>query len=320
MSRETWTTKDIPDLAGRLAVVTGANSGIGYQTARALAIAGADVVLATRSEPKGEAAAAEIRAAAPGATVVREALDLSDLASVAEFAVGRRAGGRPIDLLINNAGIMALPQRRTSVDGFELQLASNYLGHFALTAQMLDLLLQAEAPRVVTLSSGVVWGARIHFDDLGLERRYSPWQAYRQSKLATLIFALELDRRSRTNGWGILSVAAHPGASRTNLQTTGPRDGKGPGGWDLTALTMKVPGMWQSAAEGALPTLFAATSPDAQLGAYYGPSRRFGLVGPPGPARIPARARDEQTARELWAASEQLTGASWDAGRLTPGR
>ena len=217
-----WSTLQLPDLTGRLAVITGANSGLGFETARALALAGADVVLATRNAAKGELAAAQIRRAAPRVQVVRAALDLSSLVSVAEFAEARHQAGRPIDLLINNAGIMALPVRRLTADGFEMQLGTNHLGHFALTAQLLDLVRAAAAPRVVTLSSGVahLWPAQINFDDLQQQRRYSPWRAYAQSKLANLLFALELDRRARTNGWGLLSVAAHPGFARTNLQST----------------------------------------------------------------------------------------------------
>jgi NAD(P)-dependent dehydrogenase (short-subunit alcohol dehydrogenase family) len=197
--RPPWTTHQIPDQTGRLAVITGANSGIGFEAATALALAGADVVLATRNPHKGEFAAAQIRSAAPGVQVIRETLDLASLASVAAFASGRHAAGRPIDLLINNAGIMALPTRKLTADGFEMQFGTNHLGHFALTAQLLDLVRAAPAPRVVTLSSGVahMWPAAIDFDDLQEQRHYSAWRAYAQSKLATLMFALELDRRAR---------------------------------------------------------------------------------------------------------------------------
>ena len=282
-----WTTAQIPPMDGRLAVVTGANSGIGLETARALALAGADVVLATRRADRGEKAAGEIRAAAPGVRVTHEPLDLSRLESVRAFAEDRRRDGAPIDLLVNNAGIMAVPRRQVTVDGFELQLATNFLGHFALTGELLDRVRAAPAPRVVNLSSGAARApARIHLDDLQLARHYSAWGAYGQSKLAMLIFALELDRRSRAGHWGILSNAAHPGFARTNLQTTGPRYGKG-SGTSLFELAGRVPGFSQSAADGALSTLFAATSPEARPGGYYGPTRRFGLVGPPGPARPP---------------------------------
>lgn len=310
---KSWTTERIPDQSGRLAVVTGANSGIGFEAAKALAVAGADVVLATRSAEKGEAAAAEIRAAAPDATIVREALDLSNLASVAAFAEGRHSDGRPIDLLINNAGIMALPERKVTDDGFEMQFGTNFLGHFALTGRLLDLVRAAQAPRVVTISSGAARLGKVKLDDLQSERRYSPWRAYGLSKLADLMFALELDRRSRAGDWGIVSVAAHPGSSHTNLQTTGPRDGKNPERRSMVKVLMSTPGMAQSAAEGALPTLRAATDPDVHGGEYFGPSKRFEMVGPPKPATIIRSARDEGTARELWAAAEKLTAVEFPA-------
>jgi NAD(P)-dependent dehydrogenase (short-subunit alcohol dehydrogenase family) len=315
--RPAWTTQPLPDQTGRLAVITGANSGIGFEIARALAIAGADVVLATRNADKGELAAGQIRRAAPSAHVSREALDLSSLASVAAFAEGRHRAGRPIDLLINNAGIMALPTRKLTDDRFEMQLGTNHLAHFALTAELVDLVRAAPAPRVVTLSSGAAHlpPARIAFDDLQLERHYSPWRAYAQSKLATLLFALELDRRARANAWGLLSVAAHPGYARTNLQSTGPRDGKAPdsGRWDVTRLLGSIPGMSQTAAEGAQPALLAATGPDVQSGDYYGPSGNFGLVGPPTLLKVPARARSEQIAAALWSVSTELTHVTWPA-------
>jgi NAD(P)-dependent dehydrogenase (short-subunit alcohol dehydrogenase family) len=305
----------IPDQTGRLAVITGANSGIGFQAARALAVAGADVVLATRNAAKGELAAEQIRRAAPGVQVVREALDLASLASVAEFARGRHQAGQPIDLLINNAGIMALPTRKLTADGFEMQFGTNHLGHFALTAQLLDLVRAATAARVVTLSSGVahMWSARIDFHDLQQARHYSPWRAYAQSKLATLMFALELDRRARANGWRLMSVAAHPGYARTNLQSTGPRDGQPPrsGGWDFGRIIARIPGVSQTAAEGALPGLLAATGPNVRSGDYFGPSGKFGLVGPPTRIQVPRRARSEQIASALWAVSTELTHVSW---------
>jgi NAD(P)-dependent dehydrogenase (short-subunit alcohol dehydrogenase family) len=314
MSTPPWTTQQIPDQSGRLAVITGANSGIGFETAKALAAAGAEVVLATRSAEKGEAAAAEVRAAAPAAVVTREPLDLASLASVAAFAERRRRDGRAIDLLVNNAGIMAIPRRRLTADGFEMQLGTNFLGHFALTAQLLDLLRAAPAPRVVTVSSmAAVAPARIHLDDLQLEHGYGAWRAYAQSKLATLLLAVELDRRSRAAGWGLLSVASHPGSSRTNLQTTGPRDGAGGDRPTLSELIMRIPGVSQTAAEGALPTLFAATAPGVQGGDYFGPSRHLGMVGPPAPAGLPRRARDQETAAALWNAAESLTGVTWGA-------
>jgi NAD(P)-dependent dehydrogenase (short-subunit alcohol dehydrogenase family) len=313
MNSSPWTTQQIPDQSGRLAVVTGANSGIGFETAKGLAIAGAEVVMATRSAEKGEAAAAEIRAAAPRAVVRREALDLSSLDSVAAFAEGRHRDGRAIDLLVNNAGIMAVPRRILTADGFELQLGTNFLGHYALTARLLDLLRAAASPRVITVSSSAAHLGRLHLDDLQLERGYSAWGAYAQSKLATSVFALELERRSRAGDWGLLSAASHPGGSRTNLQTTGARTGGGGRRSTevLTNLLGSVPGVTQSAVDGALATLLAATGPEVRGGDYYGPSRHLGMVGPPGPARLPRRALDQQAAAALWTAAEGLTGVSW---------
>jgi NAD(P)-dependent dehydrogenase (short-subunit alcohol dehydrogenase family) len=309
----------LPDQHGRLAVVTGANSGIGFETAKGLAIAGAEVILATRSAEKGEAAAAEIRRFAPGATVAREPLDVSSLASVSEFADLRHRDARPIDLLINNAGIMNVPQRTLTTDGFELQFATNHLGHFALTARLLDLLRASLSPRVVSLSSGAArWPAAIQLDDLQGERSYRGWRAYQQSKLATLMFALELQRRSTARGWCVSSMAAHPGLSPTHLQSTGRRvrEGGGPR-VPLLAPVLKVvlaiPGISQPAAAGAQPVLMAATNKYLAGGAYLGPSGRGELVGPPAPARIPPRAKDEAVARELWQRSEELTGAAWPA-------
>jgi len=308
------TAPQIPDQSGRLVVITGANSGIGLEAARALAAAGADVVLATRSAERGDDAARALTAASPDVVVTREALDLASLDSVAAFAEVRRRDGRPIDLLINNAGVMAVPERRVSADGYELHFATNFLGHFALTARLFDLVRAAAAPRVVCLSSGAARPpARIHLDDLQLEKRYSPWAAYGQSKLAMLMFALELDRRSRAGRWGVMSVAAHPGFARTNLQTAGPRLGKEGPGTSVFELAGRIPGFSQSAADGARPTLFAATSPSARSGGYYGPLHRFGLVGPPGPAHPPRRAGDPAVARALWTAAEELTGVSWPA-------
>jgi NAD(P)-dependent dehydrogenase (short-subunit alcohol dehydrogenase family) len=301
----------VPDRHGRLAIVTGANSGVGRETARRLAAAGATVVLAVRSTAKGEDAAR----AMTGDVRVAE-LDLSRLASVATFADRMRADGRPVDLLINNAGVMAVPDRRTTADGFELQLGTNYLGHFALTARLLPLLAAAPAPRVTSLSSGTHWAGRIDLDDLQSARSYSAARAYAQSKLAMLLFAAELQRRSDAHGWGLLSNAAHPGATRTNLQITGPTMGTGrtrPG--VLGRLGMRLPGMWQEVETGALPTLYAATSPDAAPDGYYGPDNLFGTRGDAGPARRSRRARDRDVAARLWEASVELTGVRWSSER-----
>jgi NAD(P)-dependent dehydrogenase (short-subunit alcohol dehydrogenase family) len=296
--------------AGKLAVVTGANSGVGLETARRLALAGAEVILAVRTPAKGVAAARDI----PGVTRVEE-LDLASLASVSAFAERFLTAGRPIDLLINNAGVMAVPARQTTADGFELQFGTNYLGHFALTAGLLPLLVATPAPRVTSLSSGTHWFGRMDLDDLQSERSYSAHRAYAQSKLAMLLFASELQRRSDAGGWGVMSNAAHPGATRTNLQTSGPTLGTGRTDTGLFGrIQMHVPGMWQNVDTGALPTLYAATSPDAVADGYYGPDGIFGLRGQAGVARRSARARDAAVAGRLWDASVALTGVTWAAG------
>jgi len=306
----------VPDQRGRLAVVTGANSGIGLEVTRRLAGAGAEVVLAVRNVEKGRQAKEGILAEFPDATLTVEALDLSDLASIAAFADRLKQQGRPIDLLVNNAGIMAVPARRTTADGFELQFGTNFLGHFALTAQLLPLLSAASAPRVVTLSSTAASMGTITLDDLNSERSYQAWRAYGQSKLADLIFAIELDRLSRRHNWGIVSVAAHPGFTRTNLQTTGPRMGKPNPRFNPSTMLMKLPGVAQDPDAGALPTLYAATSPDAESGRYYGPDGFGQMTGGPTLVSGPKRARDTATALALWDAAERLTGASFPNGPI----
>ena len=300
----------LPSQAGRLAVVTGANSGVGLETARRLAAAGAEVVLAVRTPAKGVSAARQIA----GSTRVEE-LDLASLASVAALADRLLAAGRPLDLLINNAGVMAVPERRTTADGFELQFGTNYLGHFALTGRLLPLLTAASAPRVTSLSSGTHWVGKINLADLQSSRSYSAQRAYAQSKLAMLMFAGELQRRSDAAGWGLLSNAAHPGATRTNLQSTGPNMGTDKTKDGLfTRLTMLVPGMWQDVDTGALPSLYAATSPDAVKDGYYGPDGLLGTRGQAAKAvRRSARSRDVAMAARLWDASVALTGVTWSA-------
>jgi len=301
-----WTEADIPSQAGRSAVVTG-TGGLGYETARALAAAGGQVVLAGRNPDKGAVSVERILAQHPGATIAFEPLDLGDLTSVTAFAK-RLAGRRPsLDLLVNNAGVMTPPDRRTTRDGFELQFGANYLGHFALAAHLLPLLRQGHGPRVVTVSSGAHHTGAINFDDLQWTRRYRPWLAYAQSKLANLMFAFELQRRSDAGGWGLTSNAAHPGYARTELIANGP-------GTDAVVVRIGKffqPMMSQTPTEGAQPQLFAATSPDAAPGGYYGPRNLFELVGPPGPARIARQARDATVAARLWSASEQLTGVTF---------
>ena len=301
-----WTIKDIPDQSGRLAVVTGANTGLGYETALALAAAGAEVVVAARNEAKGNDAVQRILRAHPNAAARLERLDLASLADVAVFAGRIAERHERVDLLINNAGVMALPARAETADGFEQQFGVNYLGHFALTAHLLPQLRAAEAPRVVNLSSGVHHVGAINFDDLQGQRRYRPIMAYSQSKLAMLMFAFELQRRSDAGGWGLISNAAHPGYARTELIASGP------GKDSLSARIGSVllePWMSQSAADGALPTLYAATSPDAVGGGYYGPDGLLEMVGAPTDARVARQARDEAVAARLWAVSERLTAA-----------
>ncbi|AFK57044.1 SDR family oxidoreductase [Tistrella mobilis] len=296
-----WTMDDILFQNGRTAVITG-TGGLGYETARALARAGVQVILAGRNAAKGADAVGRIRAATPGARIAFERLDLASLDSVADFGVRLGATWGRLDLLINNAGVMVPPRRQQTADGFELQWGVNYLGHFALTAHLLPLLRNGSHPRVVSLSSIAARTGTIDFDDLNAARGYRPMPAYSQSKLACLMFALELQRRSEAAGWGITSMAAHPGVSRTGLL----RDG--PGRQSLSGMARRY--LWflfQPAERGALPTLYAATSPEATGGGYYGPDRMSELRGFPAPALLPPQAEDHKTAARLWEVSQDLT-------------
>nr|WP_315184334.1 SDR family oxidoreductase [uncultured Albidiferax sp.] len=300
-----WTVQNIPPQHGQRVVVTGVG-GLGFETALALAAAGAEVILAGRNVQKGAEAVRHLLRMLPQARVRFELLDLASLVSVYTFADRLLAEAQPIGILVNNAGVMTPPQRQTTADGFELQFGTNYLGHFALTARLLPLLCEGRA-RVVNLSSIAHRRAAIHFDDLQWERRYRPWAAYGQSKLAMLVFASELQRRSQQEGWGLTSFAAHPGFARTELIVNGPQPGP-----VLAQLNRWVqPFVSQSAAQGALPTLLAATDPQAQPGAYYGPGGLYELKGPPRLATVAAAAQDLDTAARLWAVSEELTGAHW---------
>ena len=293
-----WSERDIPDQSGRLAVVTGANSGIGFETARALAEHGARVVLACRNETRGKDAEARLRSAVPEAECRFRPLDLGSLESVESFARNLAEEESRLDLLCNNAGVMMPPYGLTA-DGFETQFGTNHLGHFALTGRLLGLLLESEAPRVVSVSSlAHLWG-RIDFEDLDSKRRYNATMAYGQSKLANLLFIRELDRRFRKSGGSALAAAAHPGSTRTNLQQHS----------KLMAGVVAV--LYQEAPAGALPSLYAATAPGVQGGAYYGPSGPFGVTGPPGPARSTPAARNMAVAEKLWEVSERLTGVHW---------
>ena len=301
-----WTADDIPDQSGRTAVVTGANSGLGLVTTLELARAGATVLMACRNLEKGAAAADQIRESVPNAQVEVVELDLSSLDSVRKFADALDVD--ELDLLVNNAGIMWVPQQR-SADGFELQFGTNHLGHFALTGRLLARLNRSPAPRVVTLSSNEHRRGHFHFDDLQLERRYGARKAYRQSKLANAAFGLELDRRLRVAGSPIKSVLAHPGYTATNLQTAGKT---GPMNAVMTLGNLLI---GQSAEQGALPTLYAATAPDVQGGEYYGPDRFHEYRGYPTRVEVKAEGRDEENGRRLWSVSEELTGVTYDFTR-----
>ncbi len=301
-----WGTHDVPPQSGKIALVTGATGGLGFETALALADAGADVILAGRNADKGAAALQAIRKSIPSARLHFEKIDLASLASVADSAK-RIADRHPrLDVLVNNAGVMALPRRRTTSDGFEMQFGTNYLGHFALTAQLLPLLRAGDKPRVVNLASLAQRQGWIDFDDLQGERIYKPGKAYCQSKLAMLMFALELQRRSDANGWGLMSIAAHPGWALTDLMANGPNS-DGPRRVLNGLSAVFKPWLSQSAAAGALPTLYAATSPAAVNAGYYGPDGFYELKGTPVPAKISRQARDAGVAKRLWEVSEQLT-------------
>ncbi|QPF92567.1 SDR family oxidoreductase [Bradyrhizobium commune] len=303
-----WTTADIPSLSGKTAVVTGATGGLGYETALALAGAGAIVILTGRNDAKGLRAIEGICRRFPNALIAYEHLDLSSLSSVADFAGRFAAGNEQLDLLINNAGVMALPKRQQTEDGFEMQLGTNYIGHYALTARLLPQLRRARAARVVNLSSLAHRSGAINFDDLQSRRSYRPWRAYCQSKLAMLMFSLELQRRSLVSGWGLMSVGAHPGYARTDLIPNGP--GTSTFSWRVGQLLQPL--ISQSATEGALPTLYAATSPAAEPGGYYGPNGFYELKGPPAPVRIMPQAKDFASSAMLWDVSATLTGVSFD--------
>jgi NAD(P)-dependent dehydrogenase (short-subunit alcohol dehydrogenase family) len=292
------------------AVVTGATSGLGLETARALAARGSHVILAARSRERADAAMANINRTVPAASLSFTHLDLASLASVRACAASLAASHPSIDLLVNNAGVMAIPHRLTTEDGFEMQLASNYLGHFALTMALLPALLRAPAARVVSLGSLAAKAGRIDFEDLQLARHYTPWGAYCQSKLACVMFAIELGRRATASNWPLISAAAHPGWSVTNLQSTGP--GMGLNRPSLTAMAIRLfePVLAQSAAAGAQPTLLAATSRTIHNGDYIGPSGLGGLKGSPTLVQPPAAAENRANAARLWALSETLTGAT----------
>jgi NAD(P)-dependent dehydrogenase (short-subunit alcohol dehydrogenase family) len=305
-----WTTANIPSQLGRRAVITGSNSGIGFETALALARKGAELILPARTQAKADAAAARILGQVPNAQLHPEILDLAVQASVHAFAnrVIERFPGQSLDLLINNAGVMALPTREVTGDGFERQFATNYLGAFALTGLLLPSIKQKAGSRVVTVSSSASKQGKIEFDNLQSERVYKPMsQAYAQSKLADLIFSQELQRRLKAVESPILSTAAHPGYAVTNLQAEHLRPGM------KILITVMKPFLSQDAAHGALPTLYAAVAAEAVAGGYYGPDGIAELKGYPTAVSVSKGARDGSVAKRLWVESERLTRVTFGA-------
>lgn len=299
-----WTAADIPDLVGRTAIVTGGNSGLGFQTSRELARHGAHVILTARDADKGADAVDTIRTELPEASIETRLVDLADLDTVTAFA----DTVDQVDILVNNAGVM-MPPRSESAQGYELQFAVNHLGHFALTGLLLDKLKSGRDPRVVTVSSYMHKRGRIHFDDLHGEHKYSRSGYYSQSKLANVVFGLEFHRRLRANGFTVASVLAHPGYSATNLQTSGPTG--------VAKLALKVSNkfMAQEAEMGALPQLYAATHPDIESGQFVGPNGRREQKGYPTLVEPLEAARDRELAKRLWDVSEELTGIDFGLAR-----
>jgi NAD(P)-dependent dehydrogenase (short-subunit alcohol dehydrogenase family) len=300
-----WTADQIPNQQGRTAVVTGANSGLGLIVARELARAGARVIVTSRDAARGAKAIETIKSASPAANVEAAQLDLANLGSVRGFAEQILAGHDQLDVLVNNAGIMAVPYGRTA-DGFELQFGTNHLGHFALTALLMPALKTSLGTRVVTVSSNNHKGGQMRFDDLQGELNYSRWGAYAQSKLANLLFAFELDRRLKAAGLPIISVAAHPGYSATNLQLNGRR------GPERIVMTLANRFIAQSAEIGALPILYAATSPGVPGGSYVGPDGAGEMRGYPTLVQPSESAKDVAAAQRLWQISERSTGVRYE--------
>jgi len=300
-----WTAKDIPSQLGRSAIVTG-TGGLGFEDALALTCAGASVVLAGRNPDKGADAVAAIKRSVPAAQIRYGELDLASLASIAAFTAHLAEQQDSLDILINNAGVMTPPERRETRDGFELQFGTNYLGHFALTAHLLPLLRRSHKPRVVTVGSIAARAGVIDFIDLQARGRYKPMPVYGQSKLACVMFAFELSRRSKAAGWGVQSLAAHPDVSRTDLL---------PNGVGQRGAAAKVrrflPFLFQPVWQGALPTLYAATDPAARDGAYYGPDQLGGTRGYPTEEKPPKQALDTGVAAHLWETSKAPTGVEF---------
>lgn len=301
-----WTAANMPQRKNGLAVITGSTEGLGFEDALALTSAGWNVIIMGRNAEKGAEAVAKIHQIHPEAKVSFEKIDLADLASIKSFASKMLAKGEPIHLLINNAGVMTPPNRLETKDGLELQFGTNHIGHFALTAQLLPLLRQAPNARVVTVSSIANRDGVINFDDLQSTSSYVPGKAYSQAKLANLMFALALQRQSEQQGWGISSMAAHPGVSRTNLLISGA------GKWSIPGMMRRFfPFLFQPQAQGALPTLFAATSTEAKGGMYYGPDKMGETRGFPTIAKIPKQANDSAVAQKLWEVSQHLAKVEW---------
>ncbi len=303
-----WSAADIPDQTGRVAVVTGANSGIGLETVKALANRGATLVMACRNLDKASAAAEEIRREVPAADLEVIPLDLASLASVRTFAESFKAKYDRLDLLVNNAGVM-VPPYTTTEDGFELQFGANHLGHFALTGHLLERLLKAQGSRVVTVSSGAHRMGEMDFENLQAEQGYKPWQAYGRSKLANLLFTLELQNRLEAADTDTIAVAAHPGGTKTNLQSNMSRLWR-----PLLNLIMQEPEM------GALPTLYAAIAPDVRGNEYFGPSGFQEIRGYPTRVDSSEESQDVGVARQLWAESERLTGVRYAALEAAPAK
>lgn len=301
MAQAQWSANDIPDLSGKTAVVTGANSGLGYETAVALAGHGAHVVMACRDEGRGTEALQRVRSEAPDSSVELSLLDLADLASVRKFAEAYAGECDHLDILVNNAGVMALPERRSTADGFEMQLGTNHLGHYALTGLLLPQLQARPGGRVVSVTSFGHKVGRLNFDDLQWERSYRKWLAYGRSKLANILFTLELDRRARAAGASVIAAVAHPGYANTNLQTNTSFQ------WSNF--------MAQSAADGALPQLYAATAPDVQGGEFFGPSGFLEQRGAPKRVKAAKKGYDAESAQRLWEVSEELTGVTYQFAR-----
>lgn len=297
----------LPDLSGRRALVTGASDGIGLRIATRLAAAGADVVMPVRSTAKGEAAADRIRREVPGARLTLEPLDLASLESVAALAERLLMDGAPLHLLVANAGLMTPPERRTTQDGFELQLGTNHLGHVALVTRLLPL-LRAGAARVVSQTSIAARRGEIHWEDLDWQRAYDPMKAYRQSKIATGLFGLELDRRSRAHGWGISSALSHPGVAPTSLLAARPETGRTRDGLEVRVIRrLSAVGLTGTPDSAALPALLAATAPDAG-GRFYGPRGLGGAGGAPAEQALWPSLRDTAAASRLWDASLEMVG------------